>query len=90
MVDCHDDGQAPLNKILLFDVPIPIPRLKVDNDDEDDWNFLGSLGVLLNTNIKFYTRCLRELRGKNSSVKAMYPFYKQIQASSEENDDYIM
>ena len=62
------------------------PLLAVPDPEEDDWDFLENLGVMIKVKAKDLIARLQQLQGTDASRQRISGLYERIQASANEDD----
>ena len=99
-VKCLNDRNPPLkdtfllSTTLIVDTSMSINNLDVEDPSLELWKFLDNLGVVLDTGVKFYVRCLQTLAANQSSCEPskdqMNQFYLGAQSKHAEDREYVM
>jgi hypothetical protein len=66
------------------------PLLAVPDPEEDDWDFLENLGVMIKVKAKDLIARLQQLQGTDASRQQISRLYERIQASANEDDMSII
>ncbi|KAJ7725654.1 hypothetical protein DFH07DRAFT_931477 [Mycena maculata] len=91
-VICHDHTFFRLSTTALCRGPLKhfthLQFIDVEDPDNESWNFLGELGVILRLDGPMYLKWLRRLRQANSDdATAVRSIYKQLEARFNEDDN---
>lgn len=86
-------GTVPLRETVLpaidrqLDQGVPIPAVEIMNPQHTDWKLLGSFGVILLPDVRYYLRCLVAISAQgHTDIDHVAYIYERIQSFYRENE----